>query len=120
MDSTTNRRNDMNGNLPTPKGPRAPITLGWFLSTLSPAAIIAAYRLIPARSRRNWNDGVSTSHTAMAAVLAPGGGWKAFTKYTKPQLRTRRSHSYATAWALLMVSLLIPGLSLAKGQSWAN
>ena len=105
-------------NLPVPAGPRTPVTPAWLVSTAPYAAVIWAYRtLIPARRRANWNHGVSTSHQAMAAVLAPGGGRRAFTHYTTPQLATRRQYGFALAWALF---LLVPALRIDQGQSWAN
>lgn len=110
----------MHGNLPVPEGPRAPVNLRWFLHTAPPAGIIAAYRLIPAGKRSGWNNGVSTSHEAMAAVLAPGGGWAALARYATPQLATRKRHGFAAAWALLLLSAAIPGVRISQQQSWAN
>jgi hypothetical protein len=118
-------------NLPIPAGPRAPITPSWFFKHGTPASLIWLYRLIPSEKRKDWNNGVSTSHEGMAAVLKPaseGGGWKAFRHYTKPRLKTRRQPGYVFAWALFLATLAIPSLSIAgwggasidKGQSWAN
>ncbi len=106
-------------NLPVPAGERAPKTARWYLLVAPPAAIIWLYRLYPAEKRAGWNDGVPTSHEAMAAVLAPDGGWKAFRKYTKPQLKARRQPAYVMAWALFLLSVVF-GLNMAEGQSWAN
>lgn len=109
------------GNLPVPAGPRAPVNLAWFVHTGPPAAIIWAYRtLFPPRFRQDWNNGVSTSHEGLAAVLAPGGGWKAFARYTTPRLATRKQHGFVLSWVLLLASAAVPGLHIAKGQSWAN
>ncbi len=108
-------------NLPVPDAPRAPVNLAWLVRTGPYAAIIWAYRhVFPPRMRADWNNGISTSHEAMAAVLAPGGGRKAFTRYTTPRLRTRKQHGFAVAWVLLLVSAAVPGLNIAKKQSWAN
>jgi formylglycine-generating enzyme required for sulfatase activity len=105
-------------NTPVPPGPRAPVNAKWLLAVAPPAAVIAAYRMIPAKRRAHWNNGVSTSHDAMAAVLA-GGGWKALARYATPQLRTRRQPRFALAWALFLASAVL-GLNMAKQQSWAN
>ena len=107
-------------NLPVPDGPRAPVNARWLVKHGPYAAVIAVYRLIPPQWRKGWNAGVSTSHDAMAAVLAPDGGRKAFGHYTRPQLATKRQHGYALAWTLFLLSLVLPGLSIAKKQSWAN
>jgi len=111
------------GNLPIPAGPRAPITVGWFFHTAPPAAIIGLYRTLfsPAR-RAKWNKGNgfrSTSHEALAAVLAPQGGWKAFRYYATPRFAGRRSYGFAMAWTLFLFSSVF-GLSMAKTVSWAN
>jgi hypothetical protein len=111
----------MNGNLPVPSGPRAPVNLAWLVHTAPYAAVIWAYRnVIPPRRRAGFNAGVSTSHEAMAAVLAPGGGRRAFAYYATPRLATRKRHGFAAAWTLLIVSVVIPRLRVAQGQSWAN
>jgi hypothetical protein len=108
-------------NLPVPEGPRAPVTLAWFLTTAPPAAIIWTYRHgFSPEKRAGWNNGISTSHEGMAAVLAPGGGWKAFRKYTTPRLRTRRQHGFVLSWMLLILALAVPGLRIHSPQSWAN
>lgn len=108
-------------NLPIPAGPRAPITPAWFFTTAPPAAIVWLYRtLIAPEKRRGWNNGVSTSHEAMAAILAPGGGWRAFRQYATPQLKVKHQPGFVAAWALFVLALAIPSLSIAKQQSWAN
>ena|SRR5215472_2703151 len=108
-------------NLPIPQGPRAPINPKWFLTRGIPAGIIWTYRnIFPARFRAGWNNGVSTSHEAMAAVLAPDGGWKTFAHYTTPRLATKRQYGFMFAWMLFIVSIVMPRLRIDKGQSWAN
>jgi len=114
-------------NLPIPAGPRAPITPIWYFRIAPFAAVIAAYRLIPAWRRSNWNAGnrhTSTSHVAMAEVLKPidqGGGWAAFRHYTTPRFaRRRQPRSYALAWALLTLSVARYGVQHDHGVSWAN
>lgn len=47
-----------------------------------PLLIVRAYRLIPARIRRLWSFGSSTSHLALAALLA-GGGWAVLLSYCR-------------------------------------
>jgi hypothetical protein len=71
-------------NLPVPAHTRAPAGHRWLWWIGPPAVITAAYRLIPARTRRRWNPaGNATSHTALAAILA-GGGWRAFWTHALP------------------------------------
>lgn len=130
------------GNMPVPAGPRAPRTGRWYFTHAPFAGIIGVYRLIPARFRKNWNrhnGHVSTSHTAMAAVLAPveaGGGRKAFAHYTTPRFHGRpQPRTYAGAWALFLIGAILPfrlpllsllvlgggsGVEHNHGVSWAN
>jgi hypothetical protein len=111
------------GNIPVPAGPRAPVTPGWFFRTAPFAAVIAAYRLVPASRRAGWNrnnGGLSTSHEAMAAVLAPGGGWKAFRHYATPRFAGRRQYGFAMAWTVLLLSVAAHGIQHDHGVSWAN
>ena len=70
----------MFGNLPVPDGSRAPVNILWLWYIGPPAAIVAAYRLIPTSIRAQWNPH-STSHLAMASILN-GGGWRSFKYYT--------------------------------------
>jgi hypothetical protein len=104
-------------NLPVPQGPRARLSPLWIFKHGTPAAIIIAYRLIPAGKRAGWNNGVSTSHKALAAVLAPGGGWRAFRHYTTPRFHGHRQHGFAVSWAILAVTFAVPGLYVA---SWTD
>lgn len=112
----------MNGNLPITDGPRARITVSWFFRILPFAAIIAGYRMIPARFRANWNknnDHAPTSHHALAEVLA-GGGRKSFVYYTTPRFTGRRQpRGYAAAWALFLF-VALTGMAHDHGVSWAN
>lgn len=92
-------------NLPIPQGERAKVNAKWFISTAPYALAISVYRLIPCRA--NWNrhnDHKSTSHLALAAVLAPGGGRKAFVHYAKPQFKNRQ-YGFAMAWLLFFVTM---------------
>lgn len=108
-------------NLSIPAGPRSPVNLKWLYSTGPYAAIIQAYRtILRPNMRSSWNNGVPTSHEAMAAVLAPGGGRKAFVRYTTPQLSTKKQYGFVLSWILLLVSVVVPGLRIDTGQSWAN
>lgn len=47
------------------------------MNTYIPLTIVLIYRLIPARIRRLWSGGVSTSHLALAGIRR-GGGWASF------------------------------------------
>lgn len=74
----------MRKNLPVPAHARAPFGLRWLWWIGPPAAITAAYRAIPPRTRSRWNLGGATSHLGLAAILA-GGGWRAFWHYAIPR-----------------------------------
>jgi len=73
----------MNTNLPVPAGPRAPISHKWVWWIGPPLLLTLLYRQIPPRIRRLWSGGSSSSHFALAAILA-GGGWAALVKYAIP------------------------------------
>lgn len=51
------------------------------MSDLLPLLIVRAYRLIPPRARRVPGVRGSTSHLALAAILAGGNGWAALRRY---------------------------------------
>lgn len=73
-------------NLPVPAGLSAPVNARWLWWIGPPAAITAAYRLIPPRIRGRWALGASTSHLAMRQILS-GGGWAAFVFCAFPRRR---------------------------------
>jgi hypothetical protein len=84
------------------------------LGTAAPAAVIRLYQLIPPKRRAGWNKHngyASTSHLALAAVLA-GGGWKAFRHYATPRY-ARRQYGFVAAWAVF-------ALTLGVGSSWTD
>lgn len=65
-------------NLPVPPAPRAPVNVRWLWWIGPPALITVLYRCIPPSVRRIWAKPTnSTSHYALAQILA-GGGWRVF------------------------------------------
>lgn len=63
------------------------MTVRRFWTAAVPLAVMHAYQLIPARIRRLWSFGSSSSTLAIAAVLCGMNGWTALRRYGCPHIR---------------------------------